>query len=156
MTKFQSRKKQSRLPIPSLKDLGSVRQIKRRIGQSDVIYDNRDKLAQDIIDDGISTLEGQTIDLATAKISDVMSWDDKGNVQVKATHEISPAVLGAIKKIRVIPNADGHNAIEIEMIDKVRILQTLAKASGLLEQERNIDKPAVVEVKMVGPSDDKK
>ena len=112
MTKFQSRKKQSRLPIPSLKDLGSVRQIKRRIGQSDVIYDNRDKLAQDIID------------LATAKISDVMSWDDKGNVQVKATHEISPAVLGAIKKIRVIPNADGHNAIEIEMIDKVRILQT--------------------------------
>ena len=144
MTKFQSRKKQSRLPIPSLKDLGSVRQIKRRIGQSDVIYDNRDKLAQDIID------------LATAKISDVMSWDDKGNVQVKATHEISPAVLGAIKKIRVIPNADGHNAIEIEMIDKVRVLQTLAKASGLLEQERNIDKPAVVEVKMVGPSDDKK
>ena len=144
MTKFQSRKKQSRLPIPSLKDLGSVRQIKRRIGQSDVIYDNRDKLAQDIID------------LATAKISDVMSWDDKGNVQVKATHEISPGVLGAIKKIRVIPNADGHNAIEIEMIDKVRILQTLAKASGLLEQERNIDKPAVVEVKMVGPSDDKK
>lgn len=144
MTKSQFRKKQSRLPIPSLKDLGSVRQIKRRIGQSDVIYDNRDKLAQDIID------------LATAKISDVMSWDDKGNVQVKATHEISPAVLGAIKKIRVIPNADGHNAIEIEMIDKVRVLQTLAKASGLLEQERNIDKPAVVEVKMVGPSDDKK
>jgi len=144
MTKSQFKKKQSRLPIPSLKDLGSVRQIKRRIGQSDVIYDNRDKLAQDIID------------LATAKISDVMSWDDKGNVQVKATHEISPAVLGAIKKIRVIPNADGHNAIEIEMIDKVRILQTLAKASGLLEQERNVDKPAVVEVKMVGPTDDKK
>ena len=40
------------------------------------------------------------------------------------------------------------------MIDKVRVLQTLAKASGLLDQDKTSDKPAVVEVKMVGPKMD--
>ena len=39
------------------------------------------------------------------------------------------------------------------MIDKVRVLQTLAKASGLMEMEKNVDKPAVVEVQMVGPTE---
>ena len=139
MTK--SRSKQPRIPIPNLKDLGSVRSVKRKGGRSDVIYDNRDLLAQELIN------------LSTAKISDIMTWDDQGNVQVKATDAIPEAVLTAIKKVRIVPTADGRNAIEVEMIDKVRVLQTLAKASGLLDQEKNIDKPAVVEIKMVGPND---
>ena len=139
MTK--SRSKQPRIPIPNLKDLGAVRSVKRTVGRSDVIYDNRDLLAQELIN------------LSTAKISDIMTWDDQGNVQVKATADISEAVLTAIKKVRIVPTADGRNAIEVEMIDKVRVLQTLAKASGLLDQEKNIDKPAVVEIKMVGPND---
>ena len=134
-------KPKNRLPLPSLKDLGSVRKIRRRVGGSDVIYDNRDMLAQELIN------------LSTAKISDVMTWTSDGKTQVKSTEDIEPAVLAAIKKIRVIPSELG-NTIEIEMIDKVRVLQTLAKASGLLEQERNVDKPAVVEVQMVGPTDD--
>ena len=117
--------------------------VKRKVGRSDVIYDNRDLLAQELIN------------LSTAKISDIMTWDDKGNVQVKATDAIPEAVLTAIKKVRIVPTADGRNAIEVEMIDKVRVLQTLAKASGLLDQEKNIDKPAVVEIKMVGPNDKK-
>ena len=123
--------------------MGSVRKIRRRVGGSDVIYDNRDMLAQELIN------------LSTAKISDVMTWTSDGKTQVKSTEDIEPAVLAAIKKIRVIPSELG-NTIEIEMIDKVRVLQTLAKASGLLEQERNVDKPAVVEVQMVGPSEEKK
>ena len=134
-------KPKNRLPLPSLKDFGSVRKIRRRVGGSDVIYDNRDMLAQELIN------------LSTAKISDVMTWTSDGKTQVKSTEDIEPAVLAAIKKIRVIPSELG-NTIEIEMIDKVRVLQTLAKASGLLEQERNVDKPAVVEVQMVGPTDD--
>ena len=108
-----------------------------------MIYDNRDMLAQELIN------------LSTAKISDVMTWTSDGKTQVQSTEDIEPAVLAAIKKIRVIPSELG-NTIEIEMIDKVRVLQTLAKASGLLEQERNVDKPAVVEVQMVGPSEEKK
>ena len=120
-----------------------MRSVKRKVGRSDVIYDNRDLLAQELIN------------LSTAKISDIMTWDDQGNVQVKATDAIPEAVLTAIKKVRIVPTADGRNAIEVEMIDKVRVLQTLAKASGLLDQEKNIDKPAVVEIKMVGPNDKK-
>ena len=133
-------KPKNRLPLPSLKDLGSVRKIRRRVGGSDVIYDNRDMLAQELIN------------LSTAKISDVMTWTSDGRTVVKATEDIEPAVLAAIKKIRVIPSELG-NTIEIEMIDKVRVLQTLAKASGLMEMEKNVDKPAVVEVQMVGPTE---
>jgi hypothetical protein len=115
--------------------------VKRKVGGSDVIFDNRDKLAQELIN------------LSTAKISDVMSWDAEGNITVKSSADIPDSVLTAIKKIRIVPTPDGRNAIDIEMIDKVRVLQTLAKASGLMDQDKTSDKPAVVEVKMVGPKD---
>ena len=140
MTK--SRSKKPKIQFPNLKELGSVRSVKRKEGGSDVIFDNRDKLAQELIN------------LSTAKISDVMSWDAEGNVTVKPSASIPDHVLTAIKKIRIVPTPDGRNAIDIEMIDKVRVLQTLAKASGLLDQDKTSDNPAVVEVKMVGPKDE--
>ena len=139
MTK--SRSKRPKIQFPNLKELGSVRSVKRKVGGSDVIFDNRDKLAQELIN------------LSTAKISDVMSWDAEGNITVKPSADIPDSVLTAIKKIGIVPTPDGRNAIDIEMIDKVRVLQTLAKASGLLDQDKTSDKPAVVEVKMVGPKD---
>ena len=139
MTK--SRSKRPKIQFSNLKELGSVRLVKRKVGGSDVIFDNRDKLAQELIN------------LSTAKISDVMSWDAEGNITVKPSADIPDSVLTAIKKIRIVPTPDGRNAIDIEMIDKVRVLQTLAKASGLLDQDKTSDKPAVVEVKMVGPKD---
>ena len=139
MTK--SRSKRPQIQFPNLKELGAVRSVKRKVGGSDVIFDNRDKLAQELIN------------LSTAKISDVMSWDAEGNITVKPSADIPASVLTAIKKIRIVPTPDGRNAIDIEMIDKVRVLQTLAKASGLLDQDKTSDKPAVVEVKMVGPKD---
>ena len=140
MTK--SRSKKPRIQFPNLKELGSVRSVRRKIGGSDVIFDNRDKLAQELIN------------LSTAKISDVLSWDEEGNIKVKSSASIPDSVLTAIKKIRIVPTADGKNAIDIEMIDKVSVLRTLARASGLLDQDKTSDKPAVVEVKMVGPKDE--
>ena len=122
--------------------MGSVRSVRRKIGGSDVIFDNRDKLAQELIN------------LSTAKISDVLSWDEEGNIKVKSSASIPDSVLTAIKKIRIVPTADGKNAIDIELIDKVSVLRTLARASGLLDQDKMSDKPAVVEVKMVGPKDE--
>tara|TARA_R100000426_G_scaffold41321_1_gene32014 strand:- start:819 stop:1241 length:423 start_codon:yes stop_codon:yes gene_type:complete len=139
MTK--SRSKRPKIQFPNLKELGSVRSVRRKIGGSDVIFDNRDKLAQELIN------------LSTAKISDVLSWDEEGNIKVKSSASIPDSVLTAIKKIRIVPTADGKNAIDIEMIDKVSVLRTLARASGLLDQDKTSDKPAVVEVKMVGPKD---
>ena len=139
MTK--SRSKRPKIQFPNLKELGSVRSVRRKIGGSDVIFDNRDKLAQELIN------------LSTAKISDVLSWDEEGNIKVKSSASIPDSVLTAIKKIRIVPTADGKNAIDIEMIDKVSVLRTLARASGLIDQDKTSDKPAVVEVKMVGPKD---
>ena len=140
MTK--SRSKRPKIQFPNLKEVGSVRSVRRKIGGSDVIFDNRDKLAQELIN------------LSTAKISDVLSWDEEGNIKVKPSADIPDSVLTAIKKIRIVPTADGKNAIDIELIDKVSVLRTLARASGLLDQDKMSDKPAVVEVKMVGAKDE--
>ena len=136
------KKSRPKIQFPNLKELGSVRSVKRKVGGSDVIFDNRDKLAQELIN------------LSTAKISDVMSWDTEGNITVKSSADIPDSVLTAIKKIRIVPTPDGRNAIDIEMIDKVRVLQMLAKSAGLLDAEQDADKPAVIDIKMVGPTDD--
>ena len=44
--------------------------------------------------------------------------------------------------------------VEVEMIDKVRIGQMLAKSAGLLDNEKEIDKPGVVSIEMVMPKED--
>ena len=41
------------------------------------------------------------------------------------------------------------------MVDKVRIMQLLAKSSGLLDQEKDGEKPAVVSIEMVMPEEGK-
>jgi len=126
--------------LPKLKGLGGVREISRRIRGSDVIYDNRDALASELIN------------LATANVSDIMEWDAAGNTKVKASKDISETAIGAIKKIRVTP--DG--CLELEMIDRVKVLQLLAKSAGILDREVNSDRPSVVEIQMVGPGEEKK
>ena len=57
----------------------------------------------------------------------------------------------AIKRIRILK--DG--TLDIEMVDKVRVLQLLAKSAGLLDTEAEADKPAVIDIKMVGPREEK-
>tara|TARA_X000001388_G_scaffold67229_3_gene54467 strand:+ start:614 stop:1021 length:408 start_codon:yes stop_codon:yes gene_type:complete len=114
-----------------------IRQITRRIKGSNVIMNNRDKLAQELVS------------LGTSDITDIMTWDDQGNVEIKASKDIKPDALRSIRKIRVLPG----QGIEVELIDKVRVLQTLAKSAGLLESEKHADRPAVVEVQMLGPGD---
>ena len=128
--------------LPNLKNFASVRQIKRRIKGREVIYQNRESLAQELIN------------LGTANITDIVSWstDEKGKTitEVRDIKDIPKSALGAIKRIRILQ--DG--TLDIEMIDKVRVLQMLAKSAGLLDAEQDADKPAVIDIKMVGPKDD--
>ena len=121
-----------------LKGFGGIREINRRIKGSDVIVDNRDALATELIS------------LGTSKITDILSWNDQGEVDVKASKDIPDYALSAIKKIRVLPG-DG---LEVEMIDKVRVLQLLAMSAGLLDRELNANRPSVVEIKMLGPEEE--
>ena len=93
--------------------------------------------------------------MGTANITDIVSWDKdeegKTITEVKDIKDIPKSALGAIKRIRILQ--DG--TLDIEMIDKVRVLQMLAKSAGLLDAEQDADKPAVIDIKMVGPSEDK-
>ena len=121
--------------LPRLDNFASMREIKRKIKGSDVIYKNRDALAQELINIG------------TANITDVVTWEND-QAKVKDVKDIPEHALSAIKRIRILK--DG--TLDIEMVDKVRVLQMLAKSAGLLDGEQDADKPAVIDIKMVGPS----
>ena len=80
-----------------------------------------------------------------------MIW--RQSVRLKNVKSIPDAALRAIKKIKVTPGRDG-DIVEVELIDKVRVLQMLAKASGLMEVEKEVDKPSIVSIEMVMPKTD--
>ena len=117
----------------------AVGEVTKRLKGSSIIYDNRDELAN------------QLLGLASANITDVLEWSDN-NVSIKEIKEIPERALQAIKKIKVTPTRSGDQ-IEVEMIDKVRVLQILSKSAGLLDQEKDSEKPAVVDIQMVMPGE---
>lgn len=128
--------------IPKMNSLGGVRDIKKKLRGSDVIFENREKLAEALLS------------ISQAKVTDVVDWDDQGKVTIKNMDEIPEHALQSIKKIKARPVGDNYE-VEIEMIDKVRVLQMLAKSAGILDKEHESEKPSVIEVNMVGPTDGK-
>tara|TARA_B100000886_G_scaffold131324_2_gene88573 strand:+ start:2806 stop:3219 length:414 start_codon:yes stop_codon:yes gene_type:complete len=132
----------SKRVIPKMNNLGGVRDIKKKLRGSDVIFENREKLAEALLS------------ISQAKVTDVVDWDDQGKVTIKNMDEIPEHALQSIKKIKARPVGDNYE-VEIEMIDKVRVLQMLAKSAGILDKEHESEKPSVIEVNMVGPTDGK-
>ena len=126
--------------VPRMNNLGGVRDIKKKLRGSDVIFQNRDKLAAALLS------------ISQAKVTDVVDWDDQGKVSIKNLDEIPEHALQSIKKIKARPVGESFE-VEIEMIDKVRVLQMLAKSAGILDKEHESDKPSVIEVNMVGPNE---
>tara|TARA_R110000737_G_scaffold199911_1_gene219554 strand:- start:344 stop:781 length:438 start_codon:yes stop_codon:yes gene_type:complete len=116
--------------------------INKRLRGSSIIYDNRDELAI------------QLLGLASASVTDVVSWDDDGKVKVRAFKDVPDHVKAAIKKVKITPTQHG-DILEFEMVDKVRVLQMLAKSAGLLDSEKVIDKPSVISIDMIMPSEAK-
>ena len=101
---------------------GGVKRLEDRLrGRSRVIAENKEGVAQTLVD------------LASAKLTDVLSWDADGNVSIKASSEIDESTAAAIKRIRVTRGRDGEPNLELEMHDKVSVLRILAKSAGLLE-----------------------
>tara|TARA_A100001011_G_C14305649_1_gene842979 strand:- start:1667 stop:2086 length:420 start_codon:yes stop_codon:yes gene_type:complete len=134
MTKSRSKQRAT----PKLGNLGGVREVSKKLKGSDVIFENRENLAEALIK------------LGSAKITDIMTWNEEGDIFIKKPEDISETALQSIKKIKAIPRGDKVE-FEIEMIDKVRILQLLAKSSGLLDRQAESEKPSVIEIQMVGP-----
>lgn len=118
----------------------ATRGITKRLRGSSIIYDQRDELAVELLG------------LAAAKITDVVSWDADGKAKIRAFKDVPDHVKGAIKKVKITPTQHG-DIMEFEMIDKVRVLQMLAKTAGLLDAERVIDKPSVISIDMIMPGD---
>lgn len=125
--------------IPSLKNWGGVRSIQKRLERSPTITENREAVAYSLLC------------MANTKITDILTWDEEGNVKVKAASAIPDHALQAIKNIRVTKGKDGAQTLDIELYDKVGVLRLLAKASGLLDNPDDTDKPSVIGINVQAP-----
>jgi hypothetical protein len=118
-----------------MQNWGGIRSIQKRLERSATIMENKEAVAYSLLC------------MANTKITDIMEWDDQGNIQVKASKDIPEHALQAIKTIRV--NKDGN--LEIELYDKVGVLRLLAKASGLLDSPDDSDRPSVIGINIKPP-----
>ena len=127
--------------VPPVGRFGGVGEIRKRLRGSQIIYDNRDGLATEMLG------------IAKAKVTDIFDWNGK-KLELKDAKDIPDHALAAIKKIKITPTQFGEDVIEVELLDKVRVFQLLAKSAGLLDTEKDGDKPAVVDIQMVMPEGD--
>ena len=121
--------------IPSLQNWGGIRSIEKRLERSATISQNREAVAYTLLC------------MANTKITDIMEWDESGQINVKASKDIPDHALQAIRSIKV--NKDGN--LELELYDKVGVLRLLAKASGLLDNPDESDKPSVIGINIKPP-----
>lgn len=127
--------------IPSLKNWGGIRSVQRRLERSSTIMANREAVAYSLLC------------MANTKLTDIMEWDEAGNVRVKPSSSIPDHALQSIKSVKVRTDKEGNSTLEIELYDKVGVLRLLAKASGLLDNpDDGSEKPSVIDVNVVAPS----
>ena len=105
--------------------------VQRTIGRSETLFQNKEVIAAELIAMG------------TTRITDIV---DLHTGQVKPLDEIPDYALASIKKIVAT-----EGGVSIELFDKVGVLRVLAKASGLLDVEKNQDRPSIVGINMRGP-----
>lgn len=131
--------------VPSVKNWGGVRSIQRRLERSQTIMENKEAVAYALLC------------MANTKLTDIMSWDEEGNIKVKASKDIPEHALQAIKSIKTTTRFDPKTeesvtTLDIELYDKVGVLRLLAKASGLLDNPENeSDKPSVIGINIKAP-----
>jgi hypothetical protein len=88
--------------------------------------------------------------LSSSEITDVLTWDEMGRVQVRASDQLSARARRAIKKVKITPSEEG-NTIEGEMHDKLSALRLLAKHRGLLEPNSDDRRPSMIGINVKGP-----
>lgn len=123
----------------TVEKFGGVKALQNRLkGRSDVIAHNKEAIAEELVS------------MALTNLTDVITWDAAGNVKVKPSADIPQEALRALKKVKV-SYVKGEPTLELELHDKVKTLQILAKASGLLDTLPESNAPSVVGIKMMGP-----
>lgn len=124
---------------PRLDELGGVRALQKSMERSRAVVANREAIAFELLS------------MATTRMTDLVEWDDQGNVRVKSVAEMPVHATAAIKKVVMTRGKEGESRMEVEMFDKVQVLRVLAKASGLLDKAESDDKPSVIDVQLVRP-----
>jgi hypothetical protein len=123
---------------------GGIRPLVRRLGRPEMIERNRDAIAAELLMIGLGSVQ------------DIMSWDEEGNVRVKATRDIPNHILKIVKKVKVtsVVEKDGRktNTLEVELWDKLSALRVLSRAAGFLDKpEDEGNRPSVIGINMHGP-----
>jgi len=131
-----SEAKNKNKPIPSLAGYGGVKTLQKNLERSTTLAANREAVAYSLLS------------IANTKITDFMEWDETGKVRVKPSRDIPEHALQAIKSIKI----DKDGQIAIEMWDKPGVLRILAKASGLLDNPEESDKPSVIGINIKEPT----
>jgi len=90
-------------------------------------------------------------ELAGSDITSVLSWDDEGEISLRASADLAPGVRRTLKKVKVTPTTNG-NQVEVEMHDKMSALRLLAKHHGLLDPGAEQNRPSVIGINMTGPA----
>ena len=88
--------------------------------------------------------------IGSGEITDVLSWDEMGRVQVRPSDQLSTRAKRSIKKVKITPTEYGNN-IEVEMHDKLSALRLLAKHRGLLEPNADEQRPSMIGINVTGP-----
>lgn len=129
--------------LPSLEGWGGVRSVHQRLKRSETLIQNREAVSYALLS------------MANTKLTDIMSWDDQGNIQVKPSDQIPEHALHAIKSIKVNERTDKNGEVQrtldIELFDKVGVLRLLAKASGLLDNNNDEERPSVIGINIQSP-----
>lgn len=93
----------------------------------------------------------ELLSIAASNITDVLTWDQHGGVNLLSTDQIPEHVRRSIKKVKITPNQYG-NSIEVEMHDKLAALRVMARYHGLTEPNSDSDsRPSVIGINIKGP-----
>jgi len=130
-------------PIPSLAGYGGVRSLQKKLERSTTLQQNREAVSYSLLC------------MANTKLTDIMEWDEQGTIKVKPSKNIPDHALQAIKSIKsntkVDKEGNSYTTLDIELWDKVGVLRLLAKASGLLDNPEESDKPSVLGINIRAP-----
>jgi hypothetical protein len=101
------------------------------------------KDTDDPIGDNKQAIAAELLMIGSARITDLITWDAEGIPTIKASEDVSPATLAAIRRVtytkRVMGDPDNEvveHKLEFEMHDKAGALKALAKAAGLMDRPK--------------------
>lgn len=128
--------------MPDLRNWGGLRTAKKALRRSATIMANREAIAY------------QILAMLSTKITDVMSWDEDGNIKLVPSKKLkeNDHVVAMIKGVKATYHKDGKiQSMEVMLYDRVAVARLAGLAAGLFAKDTEDDKPSVVGMKVVGP-----